>query len=434
MALSANPYAALFAAPRRKRDPFTAPADPLGRDGSRIVEEDGLPDLEAGLEAARRDWRQGASLTGLLGEPFELHGSVGRNKANRPGDVFKVQTLLHREGYLDAGTTDGPTGFFGLYDDEPIKRFQQDHGLKPDGYLDPGGETITRIRDFYDPPPAGQERQMPNNMLRAAEEGEKALPTAVERPQPMQRPVPRDPALDAPPPYRAGVFQQSDNIGIWQDFRMLTDRLPQVSDNERFAYPLIFAAEGGYQTDKKSYAASGVLPSTLSRLHQADAGRAIQDKPRRLEGIDPAKPPEDLTLGERAQVYRAVIDEGLEPAGGIAALNRMPDREAAAALADTFFMHGGARGTKDGKSNDIRDSGPVIAQKAVREVQQRIGQEPIALDGRFGPKSLDAFRDLSDDPETRRMLLEELARQRKAVRQYEPERTRIDQFKFSLQP
>ncbi|WP_374634194.1 peptidoglycan-binding protein [Ferrovibrio sp.] len=82
-----------------------------------------------------------------------IHGSIGKtNGRNRPGDVFKLQTLLHKLGYRDAAGTDGPTGYLGSFDHEPVMAFQRDHGLKPDGMLEPGGETIRALQNFAQQP------------------------------------------------------------------------------------------------------------------------------------------------------------------------------------------------------------------------------------------------------------------------------------------
>ncbi len=82
-----------------------------------------------------------------------IHGSIGKtNGRNRPGDVFRLQTLLHKLGYRDAAGTDGPTGYLGSFDHEPIMAFQRDHGLKPDGMLEPGGETIRALQNFAQQP------------------------------------------------------------------------------------------------------------------------------------------------------------------------------------------------------------------------------------------------------------------------------------------
>jgi hypothetical protein len=105
------------------------------------------------FEAFRHYWRGGASLDELYPDgPFALRGPVGPYKANRRGDVAKVQTLLHDTGYLNANETDGPTGLYSrVLLDEPIRRFQTDHGLKVDGLLNPDGETIGALQSLLGP-------------------------------------------------------------------------------------------------------------------------------------------------------------------------------------------------------------------------------------------------------------------------------------------
>lgn len=81
---------------------------------------------------------------------FDLSGAVGIEQANRRADVFKLQTLLYREGYLDAaGPADGWGGDWTNRDDYALRRFQRDNGLEIDGVAQPGGETISAFRDFY---------------------------------------------------------------------------------------------------------------------------------------------------------------------------------------------------------------------------------------------------------------------------------------------
>ncbi|WP_374634791.1 glycosyl hydrolase 108 family protein, partial [Ferrovibrio sp.] len=57
----------------------------------------------------------------------------------------------HREGLLDADKTDGPTGFLGIYDHEAIEKFQKENGLKQDGWMGPGGESIKTFEKIYQP-------------------------------------------------------------------------------------------------------------------------------------------------------------------------------------------------------------------------------------------------------------------------------------------
>jgi len=147
-------HSPLFSRPRFKF-PLRAGAirDPLGRNrGDFEPREVPIQNFGKALEAARGLWRDGASLAGLFGdEPFEMHGSIGKTGQNRPGDVFKLQTLLHRLGYRDATPTDGPTGYFGSFDHEPIMAFQRDHGLLPDGAIDQGGPTARALAQYADP-------------------------------------------------------------------------------------------------------------------------------------------------------------------------------------------------------------------------------------------------------------------------------------------
>lgn len=117
--------------------------DPFGRIGA------GDP----GWEQARDAWMGGASLDRLFGDRlFDLNDSVGANRANQRGDVFKVQSLLHREGHLDAEATGGPTGYWGIRDDTAMKGLQKEGGLTVDGWAGPGGETMGYFRDLYEPP------------------------------------------------------------------------------------------------------------------------------------------------------------------------------------------------------------------------------------------------------------------------------------------
>lgn len=117
-------------------------ADPFGRIGA------GDP----AWEQAREAWMSGASLERLFGDRvFDLNDSVGANKANQRGDVFKVQSLLHREGHLDAEATGGPTGYWGIRDDTAMKGLQKEGGLTIDGWAGPGGETMKHFRSIYLP-------------------------------------------------------------------------------------------------------------------------------------------------------------------------------------------------------------------------------------------------------------------------------------------
>lgn len=139
-------YQRLFDPP--SQDDLEYLPDPLGRldMGSYVEKPADIPD--PGWDAARGD------------RLFDLQSGVGAGQANRRGDVFKLQALLHREGVLDAAATEGPTGYWGGRDDYALRKFQKENGLAIDGYALPDGETIETIKGFYTPPASLRIRTM----------------------------------------------------------------------------------------------------------------------------------------------------------------------------------------------------------------------------------------------------------------------------------
>ncbi len=80
---------------------------------------------------------------------FDLDSDVGLGFPTRRADNIKVQTILGNAGDLDLAKTDGPTGW-GLYTlDDAIRGYQKRNDLKVDGWLRPGGPTITKMRDQF---------------------------------------------------------------------------------------------------------------------------------------------------------------------------------------------------------------------------------------------------------------------------------------------
>lgn len=146
-------YQRLFDPP--SQDDLEYLPDPMGRLGmGSYVERAASGEPDPGWEAARGEWMEGAPLERIFGDRvFELQDGVGAGKPNRRGDVFKLQALLHREGFLDAAATEGPTGFWGGRDDYALRRFQKENGLSIDGFALPDGETMQTITGFYRPRP-----------------------------------------------------------------------------------------------------------------------------------------------------------------------------------------------------------------------------------------------------------------------------------------
>ncbi|CAA6604077.1 hypothetical protein MTBLM1_20199 [Rhodospirillaceae bacterium LM-1] len=90
---------------------------------------------------------------------FSLSAPVGREAANRPRDVLRVETLLGQTGHYDINRFKGPLGLWGSLSDRAVKDFQQENDLKVDGLLKPDGPTIltlkSKVEDIFkswDPP------------------------------------------------------------------------------------------------------------------------------------------------------------------------------------------------------------------------------------------------------------------------------------------
>lgn len=62
-----------------------------------------------------------------------------------PSGLQVAETMLGAAGALDLSKTDGPTGYWGLRTEDATKKFQKQNGLKVDGLMNPGGETIRTL-------------------------------------------------------------------------------------------------------------------------------------------------------------------------------------------------------------------------------------------------------------------------------------------------
>ena len=79
-------------------------------------------------------------------ELTSLEATVGRQDVNKSSDVAKVQSLLWANGYGDLKGMEGPNGFYSERDlERPLKKFQQEHNLKVDARVKPGGPTIRQL-------------------------------------------------------------------------------------------------------------------------------------------------------------------------------------------------------------------------------------------------------------------------------------------------
>ncbi len=199
------------------------------------------------------------------------------------------------------------------------------------------------------------------------------------------------------PDYRKQVKGVYRHWGHWSE---TLDSDPRITPAIRRAFLETFAAEGGLEPDDQ--AMGGITPDTLNE---------VRDKLK----FDSSVLPKDLTNEQRARVYWEFMDQDyyLKRDGlpGVQVLEDLDDHEAAAALFDTMFRHGSKKA-------------PLILQQAINSVSP----SRIAVDGRFGPASFAAYRDLLKDPASRRALLEAIAVER--IKDKSKEKARANHFRF----
>lgn len=191
------------------------------------------------------------------------------------------------------------------------------------------------------------------------------------------------------PDYRSSVL--AGQPGAWDSFHRAVQDLDGGSDAERFAYPAIFAAEGGARRDPTSSAASGILQATLDRARERGVAA--------LADLKDGAEPRDLTLRQRAAVYRDYFDDALAPVGGRAALDALGNRHAAAALADTLFRHGPGRGTE-------------LIQKTNNHLFRQYGMPEIREDRIMGYGTFEPIRYFAADEKLRDRWLDILGETR----------------------
>lgn len=202
---------------------------------------------------------------------------------------------------------------------------------------------------------------------------------------------------------------------MWKNWSNSVGKMGNLSPAERRAYMETFAAEGGFNADQNSGAASGITPDALDR--------AIKDGA--LPGVKKGTKPKDLLMDERASAYRHYFDDVLytvdKKIPGSSNLKRIGNDEAAAAFADTMFAHG-------------RRGGAEAIQNAINKVRPGT----VNPDGNMGPKTFDAYRRLTGNPKTTRALLDALGNARwdrvKGRKDAKGWETRINHFRFQKSP
>lgn len=304
----------------------------------------------------------------LLGGTMPAVRPLGVRSADLPDDsavpLFRAAEPV-RLAQAETGTMSDavpPTQLSAAAETPSSGHTQRKDGVQPDGSM--------HINIY--PPPAPDEAPItvvgPNS---GAAKGQKTL----------------DPKYGddtTPPEWKKDTLNAQGDA--WKNFNTAVGKLSGVSDNEKFVYGQIYAAEGGDHIDPNSNASSGITPQTLEDARKAGA----------VPGLDKVQNPGDLSTDQRAGVMRWYFDKTMARAGGSAALDKINDKLAAGALADTLYRHGSS-------------GGATLIQKAINRVN---GNQNLKVDGGMGNDTLKAYSDLLSKPETRNKLLNELAEMR----------------------
>lgn len=112
-----------------------------------------------------------------------LSASVGRNGANRPGDVRLVQHLLNDAIARVTGALLAVDGVAGPKTTAAIEHFQRQRGLQSDARADPDGPTLQRLlNEHLSALAAGivQVRMAPGDTVQARQGGDLLAPAFAE--------------------------------------------------------------------------------------------------------------------------------------------------------------------------------------------------------------------------------------------------------------
>lgn len=198
------------------------------------------------------------------------------------------------------------------------------------------------------------------------------------------------PAADAkkaasPAPVDWGNQTMPPTIGTadWTAMKDALDKRRDLTDIQKYNILSLYGWEGGLKKDSKGTIA-GLLRTTLKDMGE--------------------KTPK--SAAEVINLYQHYFDDAMHTVGGKTTADKIGDAKAGAAFVDTMFRHGVGAGAK-------------VIQQAINDVREKLGQPKIAEGDGMGPETLEAYRALLKDPETRQALLDALAKKRIARATFE---------------
>lgn len=349
--------------------------DKVWEEGDRLRAE--KAEAAQAKEAPQTDWWQARNMADALSRTTDYGGAEQHYRRQAESDPVGTRTEI-----------DGVAQAMGQTDPQSAQRFlgQMDAaGLR-------GTDTQPRGRSYSESDLLGSWRSNIEDQT-----GQTLTPAADTRTSASSE------DQSTPPANKSDFFKSRNPSGTWDDFRGEVQSLPDTGQAGKFALVEVFGQEGGVPKDSASTASAGILQRTLDNAKGAG-----------VPGLEKATTPNGLTNEQRAAVMRYKLDrEELSHVGGVKALDKIGDNQAAAALADTLYRHGGVEG-------------PRLLQRAINDVEP--GAVPKT--GFMGKQTLEAYSRLASSPETKGRLLDALAEQRKLAARDPNERARFDYYRY----
>lgn len=212
-----------------------------------------------------------------------LRSNVGNNMDNEDEDVRTVRNMLdilteRTEANRETDPEGRPLGMITQQMDDDIRTFQKDNDLKVDGYLEPGGETITAMAAQLKK--KQEAAQTPSSSAQKPAEEKKEVPFPPRKPE-IIKDIPNDTLAEEYKTYEAPISH------LYKDSKgNITVGIGRMLKNEEEAQNLPFVK---YEKGKEPRPATPEeISQAFKKLKESKAGgyKAEYYKPSEKNGFD----------------------------------------------------------------------------------------------------------------------------------------------------
>lgn len=213
--------------------------------------------------------------------------------------------------------------------------------------------------------------------------------------------------VDLIPAYKSEYLTRKDDGLSWGRFQeALHDNDLMLGLTERFVFPQIFAAEGGFEMAPGGSAVGGIMNDTMGALLKDKRDDPFVQKLRadcklQLAGRSPDELTGGLSPDLLPRLYVYDLDKRFRALPqGRRALEDVGNHYAAASMADTLFRFGDRGGAH------------ILAAAVNKLSKGKEGFTPIQNPDLVGPVIFKAYSDLAKNPATLQPLLDAVAEER----------------------